>query len=124
MRPSALPASSRLFVSSPVSGVSTARIARGIKAFFIGAAVAGASFAASAATITNSSGFVNTSIATQTGTFTAVFDATPSVSPANDTLSFSSGAQTAYTELAATVRFSTTGVIDARNGSAYAADRK
>ena len=64
---------------------------------------------------------MNSPIATQTGTFTASFDATPSISPANDTLGFSSGAQSAYTGLAAVVRFNTTGTIDARNGSAYAA---
>ncbi len=87
----------------------------------LSATLAAASFSAGAATITSSSGFVNTAVANQTGTFTATFDATPSISPANDTLSFSNGAQTAYTGLAATVRFSTTGVIDARNGAAYAA---
>jgi len=37
------------------------------------------------------------------------------------TLAFSKGAQSAYTGLAAVVRFNTTGTIDARNGGAYAA---
>ena len=83
--------------------------------------MAGASLAVSAATITSSSGFVNSSVANQTGMFTATFDATPSISPSNATLSFSNGAQTAYTGLAATVRFNTTGTIDARNGGLYAA---
>ena len=78
-------------------------------------------FLASAATISTSNGFVNTAIATQTGSFTASFDATPSISPANDTLSFSNGAQSAYAGLAAIVRFNATGTIDARNGGAYAA---
>ena len=96
-------------------------VVRGIRAFAVGAAIAGLSLTANAATITSKNGFVNTSIATQTGTFTATFDASPSSSPANDTLSFSKGVQSAYTGLAATVRFSTTGKIDARNGGAYAA---
>ncbi len=117
-----MPAPSGFFVSPPASGVLSARVVHGIKALLIGAVVAGSSFAASAATITSSNGFVNTAVANQTGAFTATFDATPSISPANDTLSFSSGAQSAYTGLAATVvRFSTTGAIDARNGGAYAA---
>lgn len=104
------------------SNISPPRIVvRGIRAFVVGAAIAGLSLTAGAATITSSNGFVNTSVVTQTGTFTATFDATPSISPANDTLSFSKGAQSAYTGLAATVRFSTTGRIDARNGGAYAA---
>ncbi|MDB5801223.1 MAG: Chitinase [Rhodocyclales bacterium] len=72
-------------------------------------------------TITSSNGFVNSSIASKTGTFTATFDATPSISPANMTLAFSNGAQSAYTGLAAVVRFNTTSTIDARNGGAYAA---
>jgi hypothetical protein len=97
------------------------RFARGIQAFIVGAAAVGISFAASAATISSSNGFVNTSVSSQTGTFTAAFDASASISPSNATLSFSNGSQSAYTGLAATVRFSTTGVIDARNGGAYAA---
>ena len=36
-------------------------------------------------------------------------------------MAFSNGAQSAYTGLAAIVRFSTAGAIDARNGGAYAA---
>ncbi len=79
------------------------------------------SSSSSGTTVTSSNGFVNSPIATQSGTFTVAFDATPSISPANDTLSFSSGAQSAYTGLAATVRFNTTGTIDARNGGAYVA---
>jgi len=37
------------------------------------------------------------------------------------TLAFSNGAQSAYSGLAAIVRFNTTGTIDARNGGTYAA---
>lgn len=67
-------------------------------------------------------GFVNIPLgSTQTGTFGVQFDATPSISPSNVTLSLCSGSQTAYTGLACMVRFNTTGTIDARNGGAFAA---
>ena len=72
-------------------------------------------------TASSSSGFVNTPFATQTGTFTAQYDATPSASPTNSVVAFSMGAQTAYTGLATLVRFNPSGDIDARNGGAYAA---
>jgi GH18 family chitinase len=76
--------------------------------------------AASGATITSANGFVNQALATtQTGTFTASFDARPSLSPANDVAGLSSGVATAYTGIAAMVRFNTTGTIDARNGGAF-----
>ena len=131
-----MPASRRLFASPrPIGDIEGnidvrierriergfARLPRAITALLVGAIMAGASLVASAASITSSSGFINAAITSQTSTFTASFDATPSVSPANDTLSFSNGAQTAYTGLAATVRFNTTGTIDARNGGVYAA---
>jgi hypothetical protein len=57
----------------------------------------------------------------QSGTFTATFDSTPSVSPNNATVGLSNGAQTAYTGFACIVRFNSSGNIDARNGGAYAA---
>jgi hypothetical protein len=97
------------------------RSMRSFAAAIVGTVLVGTSLSAGAATITSSSGFVNTSISSQTGTFTATFDATPSISPANDLLSFSNGAQTAYTGMAAAVRFNTTGTIDARNGGIFAA---
>ncbi len=70
-------------------------------------------------TITNADGFVNTAIANQTGAFTAEFDASSSVSPANAVIGLSSGSATAYTGIACMVRFNTTGQIDARNGGAF-----
>jgi chitinase len=73
-------------------------------------------------TITSANGFFNRTLgSSQTGSFTVDFDASVSVSPSNTTFALCQGSQTAYTGLAATVRFSTTGVIDARNGGAYAA---
>jgi hypothetical protein len=73
-------------------------------------------------TVTSADGFVNTALsAAQSGSFTAQFDATPSISPSNTNIGLCSGAQTAYTGMAVAVRFSTTGNIDARNGGAFAA---
>jgi hypothetical protein len=59
----------------------------------------------------------------QNGTFTATFDATPSVSPITGSghVGISLGSQNAYTGFANIVRFNSTGTIDARNGGAYAA---
>ena len=61
------------------------------------------------------------SFATQTGSFTAEFDATPSASPINSVVGLSQGQQNAYTGFAALARFNPSGNIDARNGSVYAA---
>jgi poly(beta-D-mannuronate) lyase len=63
----------------------------------------------------------NAPFASQAGSFTARFDATPSASPINSVVGLSQGAQTSYPGLAAIVRFNPTGQIDARNGGAYAA---
>jgi hypothetical protein len=71
-------------------------------------------------TITVADGFVNIALpAAQTGVFELVFEATPAA--ADTTIGLCNNAQTAYTGLAAIVRFSTAGVIDARNAGAYAA---
>jgi hypothetical protein len=66
-------------------------------------------------------GFMNTSIASQTGTFTATFYATPSVSAIDSVVGLAASAPAAYTDIAANVRFNSSGNIDARNGGAYAA---
>jgi hypothetical protein len=59
----------------------------------------------------------------QGGTFTARFDVTPSSSPITGSghVGLSLGVQNAYAGFANIVRFNTAGVIDARNGGAYAA---
>jgi uncharacterized repeat protein (TIGR03803 family) len=57
----------------------------------------------------------------QTGTFTATFDATPTVSPENAVVGLSKGAATAYGNLSCIARFNPTGQIDAYNGTAYQA---
>ena len=60
----------------------------------------------------------------QTGTFTFEVDATPSASnPAVDgAVGLSNTLMTAYTDLAAVVRFHDNGMVDARNGSNYQAE--
>ena len=56
-----------------------------------------------------------------TGTFTATYDATPSVSPENAVVGLSSGAATGFDNLGCIARFNPSGQIDAYNGTAYAA---
>jgi alpha-glucosidase len=63
----------------------------------------------------------NRSFASQSGSFTASFDAVPSVAPTNAVVGLSQGAQTAYTSFAAVIAFSSSGNIVARNGGDYAA---
>jgi hypothetical protein len=77
--------------------------------------------ASSCVTASPTSGWMNTPFASQTATFTAVFDATVSASPTNSTVAFSKGAQTAYTGFATLVRFNPAGDIDARNDGAFTA---
>src|SRR5262249_16601805 len=57
----------------------------------------------------------------QTSKFRVDFDAVPSSSPMDGVTGLSSGAASAFTSLAAIVRFAPSGSIDARNGGAYAA---
>ena len=57
----------------------------------------------------------------ETGTFRLEFDATPASTGIDGVIGLSSGPASAYTNLAAIVRFNSTGTIDARNGGAYTA---
>ena len=70
---------------------------------------------------TVSSSWSNSSFTGQTGTFTATFWGTPSGSSINAVMGLSDGAQSAYTGLAAVVRFNPSGDIDAYNGTGYSA---
>ena len=63
----------------------------------------------------------NSSFSAQTGSFTATFSATPSGNDINTVMGLSNGPQTAYTGLAAIVRFNPSGFIDAYDGTAYSA---
>jgi hypothetical protein len=65
--------------------------------------------------------WINGTIPTQTGTFTAEWDATPSTALNNSNVGLSLGPQSAFTGLAIAGRFNPTGQIDARNAGAFAA---
>src|SRR5881397_2262341 len=63
----------------------------------------------------------NVAFAAQSGAFAAEFDATPNNAAMDGVMGLSNGPAADYTSLAAIVRFNTSGMIDARNGGAYAA---
>jgi|GEM_PF-1124916 hypothetical protein len=63
----------------------------------------------------------NTSIPTQSGSFTLSFDAMPSASKMDGVIGFSNGKADAYTDLAGAVRFAPSGYIDVRNGGGFQA---
>lgn len=66
-------------------------------------------------------GFVDAAFASETGSFIASFDATPSAANIDAVVGLSAATATRFTDLAAIVRFNDAGFIDARNGSTYAA---
>jgi chitinase len=67
------------------------------------------------------SAWQNVPLTSETGTFTASFDATPSIANEDGVSGLSDGAASAFTSQAAIVRFNDTGTIDARNAGVYAA---
>src|SRR5204863_171368 len=71
--------------------------------------------------LTSAGAWQNDSMASQTGTFEAQFDVTPSQANMAGVVGLSNGPASDRTALAAIVAFEPTGVIDARNGGAYAA---
>ena len=73
------------------------------------------------ACLTSSATWQNTAFATQTGSFTAEFDATPNTAAMDGTVGLGAGAAASNADLAVIVRFNPSGQIDARNGGAYAA---
>jgi len=64
--------------------------------------------------------WVNTAFPAHSGTFTASFDATPSVAGQSSAVALSHGAQTAFSGFANIVVFTPAGTIQARNGGMYA----
>ena len=71
--------------------------------------------------MTSSTTWQNFPFGTQSGMFTAEFDAIPNAVPIDAVTGLSTTAATGYSQLAAIVRFNSSGTIDARNGSVYAA---
>ncbi len=63
----------------------------------------------------------NEPMMTLSGTFTLLFSATPGMVKEDAVMGLSNGAAAAYSSLAVIVRFNASGVIDAVNGSSYAA---
>ena len=70
---------------------------------------------------TSTSAWQNNAIPVQSGTFTASFDATPNTASMDGVVGLSAASADAYSDLAVSARFYTNGVIEALNGSAYAA---
>jgi hypothetical protein len=71
---------------------------------------------------TSETGISNTPLSSaQSGNFVATWDATPSISGINTTMSLCNGSQTAYGSYPCIARFNPTGIIDAYNGTSYAA---
>jgi hypothetical protein len=74
------------------------------------------------ATVTPAMGFYASPLpSAQSGEFTAQFDVTPSISPIDALFGLSLGSPTAFSGIAAIARFNNAGVIDAYNGTGYAA---
>lgn len=69
----------------------------------------------------NAGQWQNSNFTSQTGNFTAQWDAKPLANNIDSLQALSLGPQTTWSGLAAIVRFNTTGTIDARNGAAYGA---
>ena len=67
------------------------------------------------------SAWTTTAFVPQTGSPTVKFNATPSANDINSVVGLSDGPQSAYTGLAAIVRFNPSGFIDAYNGTGYSA---
>src|SRR3989441_2597945 len=71
--------------------------------------------------VTSAGSWQNIAFAPQSGSFTAELDATPQNAAMDGVVGLSHGPAADYSSLAAIVRFNTSGMIDARNGGAYAA---
>jgi hypothetical protein len=71
-------------------------------------------------TVANNS-WTSAPILSQSGVFQIEFDATPTGNGIDSVIGLSNTSSPAFTDLAASIRFSTTGVIEARNAGVYAA---
>jgi uncharacterized protein YjdB len=69
----------------------------------------------------SSTTWVNTSFTAETRSFTATFDVTPNAASMDGLTALSAAPASRNTDMALTVRFNTSGRIDARNGSGYTA---
>jgi hypothetical protein len=79
----------------------------------------GCGFGAPCYTATAGGSWINNAFASQSSTFTAEWDATPSAANIDGVMALSNGAQTAFTGFACLARFNMLGMIDARDGGTY-----
>jgi phage replication-related protein YjqB (UPF0714/DUF867 family) len=77
-------------------------------------------FAAPCYTASAGGSWTNNSFTSQSGAFTAEWDAMPSADNIDAVVGLSNGAQTSFTNFGCLVRFNSSGKIDARNGGTYA----
>ena len=77
--------------------------------------------APAAESATTGTTWTNLSISPQSGNFTVSFNMTAGGANIDAVTGFSASAAGAYSDLAVAVRFNTSGLVDARNGSTYAA---
>ena len=82
-------------------------------------AMRGCGFAAPCYTATAGGSWTNNSFASQAGTFTAEWDATPSANNIDAVVGLSNEAQISFAGFACLTRFNTSGTIDARDGGIY-----
>jgi|GEM_PF-2290845 len=82
-------------------------------------AMQGCGFGAPCYTATSGGAWVNNSFSSQSATFTAEWDATPSAANIDAVMALSSGEQTTFTGFACLTRFNLLGMIDARDGGIY-----
>ncbi len=70
---------------------------------------------------TSTTGWGSAALSPQTGSFTVQFDAIPNGTAVDAVTGFSATSTALYSDLAVIARFNASGMIDARNGAAYAA---
>jgi hypothetical protein len=105
--------------SRPTVGASLLKV---FCAVFLAAGLAASAHAGGTLTGSSGNGWHALAISpAATGTFTASYDATPSVSPENAVVGLSNGAATGFGNLGCIGRFNPSGIIDAYNGTAYGA---
>jgi phage replication-related protein YjqB (UPF0714/DUF867 family) len=82
-------------------------------------AMSGCGFGVPCQTATAGGSWSNNSFASQSGAFTAEWDATSMTAGIDAVVGLSNGVQTTFSGFACLVRFNTSGLIDARDGSVY-----
>lgn len=119
--------SSQTFAIAPATGYKIAGVTvdgtsvGAVSSYTFSNVAASHTIAASFASTATAATWQNQAIAPQTGTFTAIYTATPGANNIDAVSGCSPAQASAYTGMATQVRFNTAGNIDARNGGTYAA---